>query len=118
MRRIGTILAVWLCLAACTAHAAPTRVRLILSADIAKPGDTVWAGVDLKMEPGWHTYWKNPGAAGLATKIEWQLPPGITNGGIEWPLPEKFPPVEVTTYGYENEVVLLVPLTLDAGLSH
>jgi len=92
------------------------QAKLILSADTAKPGDTILAGVDLKMEPGWHTYWKNPGAAGMATKIEWQLPPGLTAGEILWPLPEKFPPVEVTTYGYSNEVVLLVPLTLASNL--
>ena len=116
MRRIGTILAGWICLAAIAVHAAHTQVRLILSADPAKPGDIIWAGVDLKMEPGWHTYWKNPGAAGMATKIEWQLPPGVTAGEIQWPLPEKLPPVEVTTYGYDNEVVLLVPLKLAADL--
>ena len=116
VRRIGTILAGWICLAAFTAHAAHTQVRLVLSADTARPGDTVLAGVDLKMDPGWHTYWKNPGAAGLATKIEWQLPPGVTAGEIQWPLPEKLPPVEVTTYGYDDEVVLLVPLKLAADL--
>ena len=93
-----------------------TQAKLILSAETAKPGDTVWAGVDLKMEPGWHTYWKNPGDAGSPTKIEWQLPPGISAGEIQWPLPEKLPPIEVTTYGYEDEVVLLVPLTLATNL--
>ena len=104
------------CLAALTASAAHTQVRLILSADPAKAGDTIWAGVDLKMEPAWHTYWKNPGAAGCATKIEWQLPPGVTAGEIRWPLPEKLPPAEVTTYGYNDEVVLLVPLKLATDL--
>jgi thiol:disulfide interchange protein DsbD len=94
-----------------------TQVKLILSADTAKPGDTIWAGVDLKMESGWHTYWKNPGDAGSPTKIEWTLPPGISAGEIQWPLPEKLPPAEVTTYGYETEVVLLVPLTLASNLS-
>jgi thiol:disulfide interchange protein DsbD len=116
VRRIGIILAGWVCLAAFTASAAHTQVRLILATDTARPGDTVLAGVDLKMEPGWHTYWKNPGAAGLATKIEWQLPPGITADDIQWPLPEKLPPVEVTTYGYDDEVVLLVPLKLAGDL--
>jgi thiol:disulfide interchange protein DsbD len=93
-----------------------TQAKLILSADTAKPGDTIFAGVDLKMEPGWHTYWKNPGDAGQATEIKWQLPPGVTAGEIQWPLPEKLPPAEVTTYGYEDEVVLLVPLTLATNL--
>jgi thiol:disulfide interchange protein DsbD len=93
-----------------------TQAKLILSADTARPGDMIWAGVDMKMEPGWHTYWKNPGAAGLATKIEWQLPPGVTAGEIQWPLPEKLPPIEVTTYGYNDEVVLIVPLKLAGDL--
>ena len=96
------------------AHAAHTQAQLLLSADTARPGDMVWAGVDLKMDPEWHTYWKNPGEAGMATKIQWQLPPGVTAGEIQWPLPEKLPPAEVPTYGYNHEVVLLVPLKLAA----
>ena len=99
---------------ALTANAAHTQVQLLLSANTVRPGDTIWAGVDMKMEPAWHTYWKNPGEAGMATKIEWQLPPGVTAGEIQWPLPEKLPPAEVTTYGYNNEVMLLVPLKIAA----
>ena len=102
VRHIGIISAICLCLAALTAQAAHTQAQLILSADIARPGDTIWAGVDLKMEPGWHTYWKNPGAAGMATKIKWQLPPGVSAGEIQWPLPKKLPPADVTTYGYDR----------------
>jgi thiol:disulfide interchange protein DsbD len=115
VRQIAAILSILFCLAACTARAAHTQVKLILSAVEVKPGDTIWAGVDLKMEPGWHTYWKNPGAAGMATEIKWQLPPGISAGEIQWPLPEKLPPMEVTTYGYENEVMLLVPLKIETN---
>jgi thiol:disulfide interchange protein DsbD len=101
-----------ICLAALAVRAAHTQATLVLSESTAKPGDTVWAGVDLKMDPGWHTYWKNSGDAGLPTAISWQLPPGITAGDIQWPLPKKLPPVEVTTYGYEGETMLLVPLTI------
>lgn len=89
---------------------------MILADTTARPGDTVLAGVHLKMEPEWHTYWKNSGDAGMPTKIVWDLPPGITAGETEWPLPQKLPPEEVTTYGYEGEVVLLVPLKLAVDL--
>jgi thiol:disulfide interchange protein len=99
-----------------SAQAAHTQAQLVLADDLAKPGETVLVGVHLKMEPGWHTYWKNPGEAGMATKIAWHLPPGVTAGDIQWPLPEKLPPAEVTTYGFENEVVLLVPLKLAADV--
>jgi thiol:disulfide interchange protein DsbD len=94
-----------------------TKVKLLLSADTARPGDTVWVGVDMKMDPGWHTYWKNSGDAGMPTSIKWDLPAGITAGDIQWPLPDKFPPLDVTTYGYENEVMLLVPLTIASNLA-
>jgi thiol:disulfide interchange protein DsbD len=116
MRLIAATLFLLIALAGVPVRAAHTAAQLLLSADVARPGDTIWAGVDLKMEPGWHTYWKNPGDAGQATEIKWQLPPGVTAGEIRWPLPEKLPPAEVTTYGYENEVVLLVPLTLETNL--
>jgi thiol:disulfide interchange protein DsbD len=117
MRPCAPILFLLLALAATPARAAHTEARLILSADTARPGDTILAGVDLKMEPGWHTYWKNPGDSGQATEIKWTLPPGVTAGEIQWPLPKKLPPAEVTTYGYEDEVVLLVPLTIAPNFS-
>jgi thiol:disulfide interchange protein len=116
VRRIVYLFALCGCLAAITARAAHTHVQLLLSADTAKPGDTIWAGVDMKMDAGWHTYWKNPGDSGIATTIKWDLPPGVTAGEIQWPLAEKLPPAEVTTYGYENEVMLLVPLKLATNL--
>jgi thiol:disulfide interchange protein DsbD len=97
------------------AFAAHTAVELLLPM-AAKPGDTVLAGVQLKMESGWHTYWKNPGEAGQATEIKWTLPPGVTAGEIQWPLPHKIPPADVVTYGYEDEVVLLVPFKLESSL--
>ncbi len=99
-----------------SARAAHTQAQLILASDSAKSGDTVLVGIHLKMEPGWHTYWKNSGAAGMPTKIEWQLPPGVTAGETQWPLPEKLPPPEVITYGYEGETVLLVPIKLGTDL--
>lgn len=96
--------------------AAHTKVTLLLDAATAKPGSTVLVGVQLEMEPGWHTYWKNPGESGDATKMTWSLPPGITAGEIQWPLPKKIPPADVTTYGYEDKTILIAPLTLASNL--
>ncbi len=116
MRSARILLLTLFCFASLAAHAAHTQVTLLLSDDTAKPGDTVWAGVDLKMDPDWHTYWKNSGDAGLPTTIAWQLPQGVTAGDILWPLPVKLPPIEVTTYGYNDEVMLLVPLKIAADV--
>jgi thiol:disulfide interchange protein/DsbC/DsbD-like thiol-disulfide interchange protein len=117
VRHIRILLFLCFCLATFIARAAHTDVRLLLPTELAQPGTTIMAGVDLKMDPSWHTYWKNSGAAGLPTKIEWHLPPGVTGGETQWPLPQIIPPAEVTTYGYEDEVMLLVPLTLASNLN-
>jgi thiol:disulfide interchange protein DsbD len=108
--------ATWFCLGGLSAIAAHTQARLVLSAETARPGDTVLAGVQLQMDPRWHTYWRNPGASGMPTKIEWQLPRGVTAGAVRWPAPEKLPDEDLTTYIYTNEAVLLVPLQLAADL--
>src|SRR5438128_3735777 len=96
--------------------AVKTQARLILSAEAARPGETVTAGVLLKMPSGWHTYWKNPGDSGEATKIVWQLPDGIQAGEIQWPVPDKLNVADLTTYIYHDQVLLMAPLTLADNL--
>jgi len=97
-------------------QAAKTQVRLILESEEARPGDTITAGVVLQTPKGLHTYWRNSGEFGGPTKIDWQLPDGITAGAIQWPVPEKditaVAGVPTTSYVYNDTVVLLVPLTV------
>jgi thiol:disulfide interchange protein DsbD len=101
--------------------AAPkTKVRLLLSADSARAGDTIWAGLEMDMPPPWHTYWVNGGDAGEATRIQWILPAGLTAGQINWPIPSKLTEpagdTPLVTYVYTNTVVLLTPITLAKDL--
>ena len=79
------------------------------------PGKPVWLGLQLTHQPAWHTYWKNSGDSGLPTLLEWQLPPGITAGGIAWPTPKKIPIGTLANYGYEGTILLPVPLTIAPG---
>ena len=97
-------------------HGAATDASLVPASATVRPGDTIMAGIRLRMQPTWHTYWRNPGASGLATSVTWELPPGVTAGDIQWPVPEKLLVEGLTTYIYENEVVLLVPLKIAANV--
>ena len=91
---------------------AKTKVSLLVEASSAKPGTAVNVGLLLKMPDGWHTYWKNPGETGDATKIKWALPVGIKAGEIQWPVPEKMEAFDQITYAYHHEVLLIIPLQL------
>ena len=82
-----------------------------------EPGKPVWVGLQLSHSPEWHTYWKNSGDSGLPTVLEWQLPAGVTAGEIAWPTPKKIPLGTLANYGYENTVLLPVPLTVPRALS-
>ena len=89
-----------------------TTAKLLLSHSEAKPGTTVTTGLELTMDDGWHTYWINPGEAGIATSVEWTLPKGVSAGPIQWPTPDKFTALGSTGYGYHGKTILLVPLTI------
>ncbi|MBT4622690.1 MAG: DUF255 domain-containing protein [Verrucomicrobia bacterium] len=91
-----------------------TTVKLLLSHDAAEPGTTVMAGLELTMADGWHTYWINPGAAGIPTAVEWTLPKGVSAGPIQWPVPDKFTALGSIGYGYHDKTILLVPLAIAA----
>jgi thiol:disulfide interchange protein DsbD len=80
--------------------------------DGVDPGKTVWVGLQLRHQPDWHTYWKNSGDSGLATSLSWTLPAGVLAGDIAWPLPVKIPIGNLANYGYDNTVLLPVPLTI------
>ena len=82
-----------------------------------EPGKPVWVGLQIAHQPEWHTYWKNSGDSGLPTTLEWQLPQGITAGDIAWPVPKKITIGTLANYGYENTVLLPVPLTVAKGFS-
>jgi thiol:disulfide interchange protein DsbD len=91
-----------------------TQVRLLIEQTTARPGDTVMVGIHLRMDPGWHTYWRNSGDSGAPTRVDWQLPPGVTAGEIRWPVPEKLTVEGFTTYVLHDEALLVVPLTIAA----
>jgi thiol:disulfide interchange protein DsbD len=108
-------------LAAGSAFAAPVvktehvEAELIAEKAAFQAGKPATVGLRLRMEPQWHTYWKNPGDSGLPTKIEWVLPEGWKAGPIQWPYPQPLPVGPLMNYGYEDEVVLLTELTPPAN---
>lgn len=76
---------------------------------------TFYLGIQLTHKPGWHTYWVNPGDTGLPTTLNWTLPKGMQAGPIQWPVPQKIAVGDFTNYGFEDEVVLVVPINVSSA---
>jgi DsbC/DsbD-like thiol-disulfide interchange protein len=98
------------------------RASLVAEADAVEAGQPLRLGFRLEMEPGWHTYWRNPGDSGLPTSVQWELPEGFTAGELQWPRPIRFATGPLVSYGYEHEVLhpveIRVPASLEAGDVH
>src|SRR3979411_2845751 len=103
--------------AAATVKTEHVEAELVTDKSAAQPGKPLLVGLKLRMEPQWHTYWKNPGDSGLPTKIQWVLPAGWKAGPIQWPYPHPLPVGPLMNYGYEDEVVLLSQRTPPAAAS-
>ncbi|MGE5089214.1 MAG: protein-disulfide reductase DsbD family protein [Candidatus Levyibacteriota bacterium] len=88
--------------------------QLIAEQTALVPGSTATVALRLDIEPGWHTYWRNPGESGLPTTVAWKLPPGYRAGDIEWPAPRALVAGPLVNYGYENVVLHLVPIVVPA----
>lgn len=93
-------------------RAANTEVDLLLESSSVRPGQTVWAAVRFRPDPEWHVYWMNAGDSGLPPSLAWTLSQGTEAGAIEWPAPSRITVGGLTSYGYEHEAVLLVPLSI------
>ena len=88
----------------------PLKASLIPEMLSVEPGKPFCLGLLLSIDEGWHTYWKNPGDAGIPTTIEWRLPAGWAAGSTQWPFPGKFDEADIITYGYRKEAFLITEM--------
>ncbi len=93
-------------------HLDYSRVRLI-SADRAVGGDgQVRLGLQIKMQPGFKTYWRSPGDSGIPPRFDWSHSSNLARAQIHWPAPERFVLGGFNTIGYADEVVLPIDVEL------
>ena len=85
----------------------PVKVELVAEGSTIQSNQPFWVALHLKLEKGWHVYWKNPGDAGLPLQLKWTLPEGFQSEPLQWPFPEKFTIEELVGFGYHDEVILL-----------
>lgn len=98
-------------------EASHVKAELLAEQTAVQPGGKITLGVRLRMSDGWHIYWRNPGDSGLATTVKWTLPPGFKAGEPQWPYPKRFADKHSTTFGYDDEAVLLTNVSVPARIA-
>ncbi|MBN2907513.1 MAG: hypothetical protein JXJ18_12460 [Rhodobacteraceae bacterium] len=72
---------------------------------------TYMAGLRLRLAPGWKTYWRAPGDAGIPPRFDWDGSDNAASVQVHWPTPKVFSSNGMRTIGYENEVILPIEVT-------
>ena len=85
------------------------EARLVSAAAATGSGGSVALGLQVRLWPGWKTYWRSPGDAGLPPRLDWRGSANLAGVEIAWPAPIRFSVFGLETFGYEGQVVL--PLT-------
>ena len=91
-------------------HEAPySRVRLVSTATAVDDATSITLGLHIRLDPGWHTYWRSSGVGGIPPRFDWSRSRNLRAVEVEWPAPERFSLYGNENYGYADEVVL--PMT-------
>jgi DsbC/DsbD-like thiol-disulfide interchange protein len=102
-----------------------SSVRLLAG---SRSGAVLLGGIAFQIQPGWHTYWRNPGDSGVPPRFDFTKSENIEAVTILWPAPTKFADgAGGTALGYQKQVVLPLrivaknadrPVTLRADINY
>jgi DsbC/DsbD-like thiol-disulfide interchange protein len=104
-------------LAPASAQPGRASVAWIGGSATCEPGKPYQSAVRMVHDAGWHSYWINPGEAGMKTTVEWKLPPGWKCGELQHPAPERFQSAGLAGFGYEGTVWFPVTVTPPADFT-
>src|SRR4051812_15129227 len=81
-------------------------VRLIAGAQRGKGNVTVHrAGVEIRLAPGWKTYWRYPGDSGIPPRFDFSASRNVKSVTVRWPAPHRFSDDSGASIGYKDGVV-------------
>jgi suppressor for copper-sensitivity B len=118
--------------AACAAASAwdgdaNARVRLISATAATGTAQRLDLGLEFRLAPGWHIYWRAPGDTGYPPSAEWTGSDNLQAAALAWPAPRRYSLLGIDSIGYAGDVVLPVlvtvarpggPLRLSAALDY
>ena len=119
--RLGRSLAMLVAFGASTAAAAEpatpwsgfeeAEVRLISGQTAAGQEQTLQFGLQFRVNDGWKTYWRYPGEAGAAPRMDWSASQNVAGIQVDWPAPHRFSAFGFDNFGYDKDFVLPIAVT-------
>ena len=88
-----------------------SKVRLVSGAITQNGSAAPYVAVQLRMNPGWKTYWRNPGESGVPPSFDWSASKNLKSAEVLFPAPHRFADAGGAAIGYEGEVIFPVKIT-------
>jgi DsbC/DsbD-like thiol-disulfide interchange protein len=79
-------------------------VRLIAGSSAME--EFVRAGIEIRLKPGWHTYWRYPGDAGVPPRFDFTGSQNVDAVRVLWPAPQRLTEEGLSVIGYTKDVIL------------
>jgi len=102
-----------------------SAVRLLAG---SRSGAVLLGGIAFQLDPGWKTYWRNPGDSGVPPRFDFSKSENIEAVTVLWPAPKKFDDgAGGHSLGYRDQIVLPLrivakhadkPVTLRADIDY
>ncbi len=90
---------------------ARSAARLIAGALPSGSHTPFRAGIEIRLKPGWHTYWRYPGDAGVPPRFDFAGSQNVKAVEVLWPAPQKMQEAGLDTIGYDRDVILPLRVT-------
>jgi len=87
-------------------------IRLVSAVKAVGRGDVVEIGLEMRLKPGWKTYWRISGESGMPPRFDWSASVNLAAATVTWPAPTRFTIAGMQSYGYGDHVILPVQLAL------
>jgi DsbC/DsbD-like thiol-disulfide interchange protein len=69
------------------------------------------AGLEIQLSPGWHTYWRYPGDAGVPPRFDFGHSTNVAAVKVLWPAPQRISEHGLIAIGYLKHVILPLIVT-------
>ncbi len=65
------------------------------------------AGIEIRLDPGWDTYWRDPGDSGAPPSFDFSGSENVKSVKVLWPAPQRFPDgAGGNSIGYRDHLIL------------
>ena len=68
------------------------------------------AGIEIKLQPKWHTYWRYPGDSGVPPRFDFSSSQNVKTAKVLYPAPHLFTDETGNSIGYTDDVVFPVQI--------